>query len=383
MSIKHQIISVIILLILTSSALAGGLILCDNALNVLSDITIANFNFSHGTDAVTSGFFSEISHRIKGDCVTFMSFGEKLTVKHIEVTPVYTTYSLSNLINLNLKGDFFSEEQQNNNKRFAVISENLALELFFSTDVVGRTLELEEKNYIISGVYSENRGIVHNLSKDNLERIYLPYTCYHTPTSLDVDTLIYDSDSNSAAIIEQLDLAQYNFLNFASKSNVIDSLSDMMLLTLYMGALALFLFIWYKLSINRFYALRSVFSKYYFSEVVRTKPLPVILFILALSGIPAVFIAMYLMSDFSIYIPPEYIPYDNIFDIAYYFNEFLSEHSASNALALAGEKYFRNFYSLTFSSVIWLWLMFSTLYSLLISRVFRLLRDNVLIFQKN
>ncbi|MCD8026996.1 MAG: hypothetical protein LUF33_08790 [Clostridiales bacterium] len=78
---------------------------------------------------------------------------------------------------------------------------------------------------------------------------------------------------------------------------------------------------------------------------------------------PAILIIIFFISDFSIYIIPKYIPYDNIFDISYYITAIAENSNLANSLALTGDTYLVNLYSNSFNLLVWLIIIFALIFT--------------------
>lgn len=98
-------------------------------------------------------------------------------------------------------------------------------------------------------------------------------------------------------------------------------------------------------------------------------PLKYALLVIIAIGIPALLLTVFWTSDFSIYIISKYIPYDDIFDVSYYFKMIIENENLKNTLALTGNAYLINLYSNTFSVLIWLTIVFVILTVLIMVKV--------------
>lgn len=72
-----------------------------------------------------------------------------------------------------LSGKPFSESDFRNGKQCAVISESLARRLFGEVQAVGRTVQFNYADYVVSGVVRD----VSSLTPRTFAQIYIPYTC--------------------------------------------------------------------------------------------------------------------------------------------------------------------------------------------------------------
>jgi hypothetical protein len=74
------------------------------------------------------------------------------------------------------KGAFFLQENELIDRKVCVISTTLATELFFSLDVLGQDVLLNEEAYKIVGVYEPSESLLNCISTDGQERVFIPYT---------------------------------------------------------------------------------------------------------------------------------------------------------------------------------------------------------------
>lgn len=379
MTLKKRIITLVAFALLTLFALLLCFHFADNALGKLPDSTLVNYNLSIGKEPVSVSYFDRVAEKIKTKYLSFTSEGEPLTLKDTEVTPVYTTFSFFKLNGAKLTGNSFTEKDQQELKKKAIISDTLALKLYFNTDAVGKIIELDGEEYIVSGVYTDSQNLIDKFSKDGRERIYIPYTLAESPENLPLDTIIYDNHSSTAAIIEQMNLPQYHFTSLSEKAMVLECIKHVLFLLLYIGLASVLLYFWYRILKNLLSEIGENLKVNYFLKSLTSVPIKYLLLVLVGLGIPALLVFVFIKSDFSIYIVAKYIPYDNIFEVSHYVQELVNNAHLQNSLALTGNTYPADLYYSTFSTCLWLTVIFLIFYVSFLISLFNMFRDKAIL----
>lgn len=370
MNVKKHIITSILLLVLTATSFVFLLNFLNNAESQFPEIAQVNYNMSSGEAPASVEVINKLSQRLSSKSMSFTSEADAIRIKDIDVLPVYTTHSLLDLYESELIGESFTEDDVSTGAKKIIISDTLALKLFFNTYVVGEEFIINDESFIVSGVYENSTKLINKLSKDGKERIYIPYTCADSPVTLPIHTIVYDTKSSSAPIIEQMNLPHYHFTDFSEKSKVIENFEHIAFFIIFMGLCVVMIYLWYKLC-KRFLAdIRENLKEQYFFKSLLSVPLKYALLMVVGVGIPALLLLIFLKSDFSIYIVAKYIPYDNLFDIEHYINCIIDNAHYMNNLSLVGNTYLPNLYANSFSVITWLTLIFFVLFVLLVANVF-------------
>ncbi|MBR3988792.1 MAG: ABC transporter permease [Clostridia bacterium] len=373
MTLKKHIIILVVFLLLSATSLSGCLFFADNAINKLPQAGVANFNPLEGSEPINVSYFDKISKRVRTKHYSFTSETEPMMLKGNEVIPTYTTCDYFTILNEPLKGSSFTENDQNDLKRKVVISDTLALKLYFNTDVTGRILELSGDKYIIAGVFEDSKNLIDKFSKDGKERIFIPYTLAEKPEDLPVHTVVYDTTTASAGYIEQMNTPQYHFTSLSEKAKVITTIKHVLYLIIYVVFAIALMYLWYKICSKLLKEIGKNLKKNYFSKSFLSIPFKYVAFVLTALGIPAILVFVFLKSDFSIFIVSKYIPYDNLFDIGYYFEMLCKDAQYMNTLALFGDTYRINLYTSTFSSCLWIGAIFLVFFTITIILLLSLL----------
>ncbi len=356
---KRKILFAVFTTLITALVFFLCLYFSGNAQAQLPSITQMNYNLKSDDLPLTIKDIENLSQRISFKQVSFCTELEQVNVKEESVTPVLTNEFYFEIYGQALNGSGITKENIENKDKVAVISSNLALKLFFNTDAVGKTVTLNDEVYTICGVIQENDNIINRLSGDGKQRIYIPYTCYSGYDSCDVNTISYDNSASSAPLIEQMNLSQYHSINFSEKAKVIKSFEHIIFLILFIALCFIALKIWYRICKKLIETIKENLRDNYFLKSIKTIPLKYILLIITALGIPAVLLSIFLISDFSIFIIPRYIPYDNIFDVSDYISAVVENLNIINSLALTGDNFLINLYSASYNLLFWLLVMFA------------------------
>ena len=370
---KKKILSVALISVLTVFVFCLCFYFSGNALNQLPSITQMNYNLKSDEKPLTVKDMNNLSDRISFNQVSFCVELDETNVKEETVTPVLTNEFYFEIYGQKLNGNSITEENIKNENKVAVISSSLALKLFFNTDAVGKTITLNDEVYTICGVIQESENIINSFSSDGKQRIYIPYTCYSGYENCDVYTISYDNSASSAPLIEQMKLSQYHSTNFSEKAKVIKNFEHIIYLILFIALCFLALRLWYRICKKLIKDIKENLSENYILNSLKSIPIKYVLLAITAFGIPVVLLIIFFLSDFSIFIISEYIPYDNIFDVSYYLNTIIENSNMANNLALTGDTFLINLYSNSFSLLIWHVIIFAIIFIAVLSVIWKAL----------
>jgi trypanosome RHS len=368
---KKKILFVVLITALNLAVFCICFYISGNALDQLTSITQMNYNLKSDSLPLTIKYIDSLSARISLNQVSFCADLDETNIKEETVTPVLTNEFYFEIYGQKLNGDSVTKENIENKDKVAVISSSLALKLFFNTDAVGKTITLNDEVYTICGVIQESKNIINSLSSDGKQRIYIPYTCYSGYENFGVNTISYDNSASSAPLIEQMNLSQYHSTNFSEKAKVIKNFEHIIYLILFIALCFISFKLWYRICKKLIKDTEENLNENYFLNSLKSIPIKYILLTVTALGIPAVLLTIFFLSDFSIFIIPKYIPYDNIFDVSYYLNAIIENAHMSNSLLLTGNIYFLKLYSNTLSITFWLVIIFILILSITLKMIGR------------
>lgn len=101
------------------------------------------------------------------------SEGTEMPLLLVGTTAQYVQGEHLSLVN----GAFFTNTAVIEERNVAVISNQLSMELFGTTKAVGNRLKLNQKVYKVVGVYKKHKRLREYIKDDGYERIYIPITC--------------------------------------------------------------------------------------------------------------------------------------------------------------------------------------------------------------
>ena len=324
--------------------------LTTNLTEQLPNTTMLNYNLKSDKKPLTIADIEKLLNRISNNGVGFCCESEKVKIKGETVSVVLVNENYLDVMNI-CKDDIIKGN-------VAIISDKLALKLFFNTKAENEELELNDKRFKIAAVYNESSGFINDISKDGKERIYIPYTSVENYEKINVDSISYSNDSPSAPLIEQMDLSQYHSIDFSEKSKVIHTFEHMLYLVLYTGFCIIALRIWHLQCKKYFSEIKSNLKENYILKSIKSIPQKYVLIILVGIEIPLILLVIFACSDFSVYIASKYVPNDNIFDVQHYINAIIENANLSHSIALTGNNYISVLYSNTFKIIIWLFALF-------------------------
>lgn len=368
---KKKILFVVLITALNLAVFCICFYISGNALDQLTSITQMNYNLKSDSLPLTIKDIDSLSARISLNQVSFCADLDETNIKEETVTPVLTNEFYFEIYGQKLNGDSVTKENIENKDKVAVISSSLALKLFFNTDAVGKTITLNDEVYTICGVIQESKNIINSLSSDGKQRIYIPYTCYSGYENFGVNTISYDNSASSAPLIEQMNLSQYHSTNFSEKAKVIKNFEHIIYLILFIALCFISFKLWYRICKKLIKDTEENLNENYFLNSLKSILIKYILLTVTALGIPAVLLTIFFLSDFSIFIIPKYIPYDNIFDVPYYLNAIIENAHMSNSLLLTGNIYFLKLYSNTLSITFWLVIIFILILSITLKMIGR------------
>lgn len=263
---------------------------------------------------------------------------------------IFTLFSDISII----KGAFFNKTSSENGLNTAVISCSMAEKLFGTHDVIGNEIEILNEKYKVTGLYENNRSIVSFFSSDGIERVYLPYKSYSLFRDLPVKTVFFRCSGienkgfreNYIKELFNIGSREYKINDFYETSDVVTQLEAVLL---FMVGLWCVLVIIRRLA--GFYRQYLMYLKGRIKEIylkdllIKEKGTLTRVFFVTLCTI-AITVAIILLGRCKVNIPPEYIPYDNIFDFEFYFEKFKeyinNANSAAGYIPTYTETFFNN-----------------------------------------
>lgn len=362
-TIKKLIVP-ILLCLLTITSLSCIILTVVHANNKLGNITVLNCDYNKGEKLLTIKDIIKINDRISEvisgkSTLAFCAEAEDKKIKNETVTPVLTNELYFGHYNITTEGFDNSD---------IIISRSLAQKLFKTDDILGKTLKLYGKGYIVSGIYDSRDELFDRLYHDGKERVYINYEGITDYQKYEVNNISYENGTQSAVALEQMNPESYHSTNLSEKSLVLRDFLRLAALIAYLVALVIALRLWLYLCKRQISNIKETLKGSYSLESVRKNTRAYILLAVFGIGIPLLIIAVFLVCNFSIYIIPRYIPYDNVFDISHYLGKYTNAVAELNSCALGGDKFLLNLYNGSFNALIYEMIIFTI--SLIITAVY-------------
>lgn len=257
-----------------------------------------------------------------------------------------------------LRGTYFVSRGIESMDRFAVISDKAALALFKSLDAVGHEVNINQTRYTVIGVYEHNRSLLNDLSSDGNDMVFVPLSSQASvmeemPVNLTVPLQGNDGSQDTIGAVQQIlgaKIAGYQMEDLTQATRVMEQ--NMQILWFIVGITIgiLLLRIGLDLLIRFTKDIRKRRQQTEHSPFWTKKQvcrLAVGTGLLLFTGV------IWSLVSFSPYIPPQYLPKDNIFDLRHYWQQFLNLIHTRNA-GVTGYDFYGNiaFYGIVIHGVL-------------------------------
>lgn len=289
-------------------------------------INIEQFIQLMDEDAMDYGFNCEIkSETGRQDC----------NVKKVLVNEVYMKSFPYQL----LKGQILDSFMVKNRERVAMIDYDLALKLFFSSDVLGRHIFLDGIDYKIIGVY-EDKSI--SFAKDQYTRVFIPYGSVDGWESFRIDTISISRSGDWKEKLEKLRIEmgntfdKYLYEDIGESKRLVHQGGKFLNFFLGINIIVLFLKLFIRMIKEVYMEIMKSLKEKYLYEVMKQYYLKIIKIIFFSAIVLSVIVLLWKLLHFKVIIPTDFIPDENIFDVSYYWNVLLQSAKLYNSSILAG-----------------------------------------------
>lgn len=171
-----------------------------------------------------------------------------------------------------IKGSFFTEKDQKEKRRLAVLNRAVAVELFGSTDICGNEITLKEERFTVIGVIEDSGGIKR---KEKKIRICIPASSADEkdPASFFIKTQQNGDEIQANYIYHSLTEREggYTFFSFRRIMELLGDLSEAALRIGCAGICALLLKRIRREWMSDLEALKTLFEHQYLGDLVRTQ----------------------------------------------------------------------------------------------------------------
>jgi putative ABC transport system permease protein len=278
-------------------------------------------------------FSTQVSAYLKSGAQTF------------PISAVLTDSNYSLFSNWTLtKGTFITEDAYSRGRNVAVISEALASKLFMSLNVIGNRIQIFDREYTIVGLYKPLDSLITLLNSDGTEQVYIPITSHQSMNKLLLQTVFIKSSALAKATFKEttltevlikklkLNMNSYKIVLFDKKPVLLAQFQDILYLCIGLGLsikiIKLLLYFWRK----RIASMKSSLENMYWGEYIKRYYLRCMRsIIITIAGIGTIYFVFRCFPP-QIYIPSQYLPQENIFDLKFYIELLKTEIQHHNAM---------------------------------------------------
>jgi len=244
-----------------------------------------------------------------------------------------------------IRGSYFSNRALEYGRNVAVISRDLAERLFMSMDAVGNEITLFDETYVITGLYEQSKTFVSLLGSDGSEMVYVPYTSYMANGDLPVDTVfIHDRKLGEAGFRRSMteDILKKELGIKTEAYRIIDYYGADTMASQWLGLFQFLVALWTaflllgiagKLMRKMKDLICAGRKQDYLFEFLKKQHAPILVFTGKLLGLVGLSVILILYTRPRVFIPSDYLPADNIFDLSFYCTRVRETIQASNAMA--------------------------------------------------
>lgn len=283
------------------------------------------------TPAITINKLIERQNKYSLKNIAFTSECRECTIKDIAVTPVLTNEYITNTELELIHGSGITAEDIANNNSVMIISEQLALSLFMTKDGIGRSVYMDSEEYTVCGVYRKPDNVLDRICSDGKERVYIPYTSGGHKGFANIDSISCSSCSQEGKWLLQMQLPQFFAADNHERIKTLGTIRSV-------SVCLLLAYLWTMLLI-----LTKIKLQRTLLDFLRKNKRIFILFasILFFTIITVVY------GNLRFYIPSEYLPHDNIFDLNFYADKLIDTIQRENFTILTGDLFTIRFYRFT------------------------------------
>lgn len=222
-------------------------------------------------------------------------------------------------------GSWFATERTLGANRSVVISEDLAVRLFFTKEAVGGSLTVDGRTYTVCGVYAVERSLWHSLARSDTEIVFFPYTAHASWRELPCNLLLVDPavlpfTNAGPSVLQELTGKPLLYESVTSYPDLLALYHFLQRLVLFCSALLAIGFLLY----GSFLFAKRGMRLYRKNRDAAKKPI-----LLAGIGVLTA-VGLWLAAIFEPKIPASLLPPENIFDFAHYGALWLESRAAFN-----------------------------------------------------
>ena len=333
-------------------------------------ITIANeipsvleYDRSRLSSGITFATYEKLSSKsYKEDLSVYAELNPVIMDEISEVKPVLVNENYFKVYGIYVGGSSITDQHIRNRTPAVIISDKAAMSMSLDGNVIGKQITLYDKDFTVVGIYKKPDGFLREISSDIYDRVYIPYTCYDNYAEISIDALAAIKGTYSEKALPLLGLTEtdtnlYIENDLSVKHDIIANFPNLLIFVFTLILAIIIIKTLIRFIKQTYHKLHEDYQSFNLSVVLRHNWLYILLrflIVVLLIAIPAVLIIIF---PPKLIIPPNYIPFDNIFDLKYYIEVFTSQIQQFNANLPCGNNYYQRIFS---TSVILLVILFIT-----------------------
>lgn len=346
--ITKQIVILVLLVVCVIFSISVQLNLNKKSRKIVNGIIISS-------DYSTNITFSDCEKKNKKFKFSALSLENSLitteySTSNEEIELAYTNTYFANVVPLNIRyGSYFEINSIHELNKNIVISDELALKLFKTYDAVGQKAIINDKEYVICGVYVNDKSLLSKISSNGKQRIFIPYVCAEKYDEIPIRQLFSEKGNNifSKSIIDAIkeetekNIIYNDTIDFINTERLVKQGVNISFFLLGINIIAFLTYLLVKKS-------KSTYNTYLSNN---NKKLLMINSSICFGFFIGIIIVL-LITKFKFFIPTNILPSDNVFDFKFYYKEILEKIQNMNKSNI-DVYYIKYSYNVLKSSVLW------------------------------
>ena len=323
-------------------------------------ITVANeipsaleFDRSRLSSGITFATYEKLTSKSYKEDLSVYAELEPVILDEIgEVKPVLVNENYFKVYGIHVGGSSITDQHIQNRTPAVVISNKAAMSMSLDGNVIGKQITLYGTDFTVVGIYKKPDGFLHKISSDIYDRVYIPYTCYDNYSDISIDSLAATKGTYSEKALPMLGLTETN-TNFyiendlAIKHDIIANFPNLLIFVFTLILAVMIIRILSRMIKQTFHKLHEDYQNNNLSVVLRHNWLYIFFRVLIAVFLLAVPITQLVLFPPKLIIPPNYIPFDNIFDLKHNIEVFTSHLQQFNANLPCGNNYYLHLFSIS------------------------------------
>jgi hypothetical protein len=267
-----------------------------------------------------------------------------------EVKPVLVNENYFEVYGVHVGGSGITDQHILNCTPALVISDKAAMSMSLDGNVIGKQITLYDKDFTIVGIYKKPDGFLREISSDIYDRVYIPYTCYDNYAKISIDSLAATKGTYSEKALPLLGLTEtdaniYIENDLAIKHDIIANFPNLLIFVFTLILSVTIIRIIRRMVKQTYHKLHEDYQNNNLSVVLRHNWLYILSCVLIAVLMIAIPTTLLILFPPKLIIPPNYIPFNNIFDLKHYIEVFTSHMQQFNANLPCGNNFYLHLFS--------------------------------------